>query len=299
MTYPQIIAAILLSFGLGLSLATPARPDTASERAAAALHTRNYNTVHFDFDRDALDAVAVTRIRKQAQFIRRRPDVMFAVTGHTDRVGNLAYNKSLGMRRARRVVSALVQLGVNPRQLMAMVSYGELHPVVDTQSRERLNRRVVTTVMMPDDLARVGVSSVRTKTSSSSVPPAAPPASASTPPRSPAPAPSSPTPSNPAPSPSPSPSPSPAPAPAPSPAPAPAPAPSPSPSPSPAPSPSPSPSPEPTPEPEPAPEPTGKPRPGNSAYGTGKPDAGAGNGDEASGDPEGSVGHNNGKDETP
>lgn len=233
---------------VGILLAGPAAATDLSDllRTANALDTRNYNTVHFDFNEDALDRRARLKLQQQAEFILRRPDTRFAVTGHTDKVGNQAYNRNLGLRRAKRVVAHLVALGVDPGQLEAMVSLGEDRPVVNTEDRERRNRRVVTTVIVPKTFA-----SRRSGGGSSS-----PYQSAGTPDLS------VPTGGGPTPVASTTTSP---------------------------------------------PAPTGtstttttsKPRPGNSSFGTGKPDAGGGNGDEPSGDPAGSVGHNRGGDENP
>ncbi len=85
---------------------------------------------------------------------------MFSVTGHTDLVGNVDYNMDLGMRRAQRVVDYLVAAGIQADRLIAQVSLGEEAPVVDTTSREALNRRVVTEVFdfYSDDSGTVATS---------------------------------------------------------------------------------------------------------------------------------------------
>ena len=149
----------VLCFALAFGQAPPALADmsplakfaTSAKLAPVAwsLDKKAYNTVHFDFDRDLLDATAKAKLRRQAAFIRKYPDIRFAVTGHTDKVGNPRYNQALGMRRAQRVVAYLVALGVDRNQLQAMVSFGEDKPVVDVEDRERRNRRVTTTVLMP------------------------------------------------------------------------------------------------------------------------------------------------------
>jgi outer membrane protein OmpA-like peptidoglycan-associated protein len=238
--FKSMVAAAMV----GTMLALPAAAADLSDlvRTANALETRNYNTVHFDFNEDGLDRRARLKLQQQADFILRRPDTRFAVTGHTDKVGNQAYNRNLGLRRAKRVVAHLVKLGVDPGQLEAMVSLGEDRPVIDTEDRERKNRRVVTTVIVPKTFAE------RRSTGGSSSPVyAASTLDRQVPPGE-EPLPSASTTSAPAPTGSGT---------------------------------------------------TSKPRPGNSSFGTGKPDAGSGNGDEASGDPAGSVGHNRGGDEKP
>ena len=102
--------------------------------------------VNFGFDEDTLDAEALERLDAQAEWIIDNPDVKFRVFGHTDRVGNIDYNADLGMRRAQRVVDYLVSKGVEAERLEAMLSFGEENPLVDTEDRERMNRRAETEV---------------------------------------------------------------------------------------------------------------------------------------------------------
>jgi len=103
--------------------------------------------VHFAFNSDVLDAQAKARLDRQAAWILDKPGVRFSVTGHTDKVGNQAYNEALGLRRAGAVARYLVGRGVDPSRLVTMVSAGEDHPLIDTENRERQNRRVETSVL--------------------------------------------------------------------------------------------------------------------------------------------------------
>jgi outer membrane protein OmpA-like peptidoglycan-associated protein len=104
------------------------------------------STVNFDFNSTVLDAEARAALDQQANWIRQFPEVRFRVYGHTDKVGSNAYNKRLGQRRANAVVRYLVSRGIQRKRLEALVSFGETRPVVDTQARERRNRRTVTEV---------------------------------------------------------------------------------------------------------------------------------------------------------
>ena len=72
-----------------------------SRRFAAEVH----NTVNFAFDSAVLDPSAQAILREQANWIRQFPEVRFRVFGYTDLVGSEAYNKTLGMRRARALVA--------------------------------------------------------------------------------------------------------------------------------------------------------------------------------------------------
>jgi len=104
------------------------------------------STVTFAFNSAQLDQAARNVLREQANWIRQFPEVRFKVFGHTDAVGSNAYNKRLGMRRARAVVNFLISQGINRSRLQAVVSFGETQPVVVTQGREQRNRRTVTEV---------------------------------------------------------------------------------------------------------------------------------------------------------
>lgn len=102
--------------------------------------------VNFAFDSATLDAQAQAALRQQAHFIRQYPEVRFRVYGHTDLVGSDAYNRRLGLRRARAVVNFLVSQGISRSRLEAVASFGETQPLVVTEGRERRNRRTVTEV---------------------------------------------------------------------------------------------------------------------------------------------------------
>lgn len=104
------------------------------------------STITFAFGSAALDASARAALDRQANFMRRFPEVRFSVYGYADRVGSLGYNQALGLRRARAAVGYLAARGVSTSRLAALVSYGETRPAVPTSGPERANRRSVTTV---------------------------------------------------------------------------------------------------------------------------------------------------------
>ena len=103
-------------------------------------------TVNFAFDSAVLDEEARRTLDIQANWIRQFPEVRFRVYGHTDRVGSDAYNRGLGKRRANAVVRYLSTKGISRSRLEALVSLGETRPVIETEARERRNRRTVTEV---------------------------------------------------------------------------------------------------------------------------------------------------------
>jgi outer membrane protein OmpA-like peptidoglycan-associated protein len=86
-------------------------------------------------------------IAKILQEIGRVPAPEIVVVGHTDRVGSLAYNDALSLRRAERVRAQLVQVGIRDDQIV-VAGRGEREPLKATEDEiaEPLNRRVEITV---------------------------------------------------------------------------------------------------------------------------------------------------------
>jgi outer membrane protein OmpA-like peptidoglycan-associated protein len=104
------------------------------------------DTVTFPFDSANLDASARAALDQQAAWLTEHEDVRMSVVGHTDLVGPPGYNQRLGLRRALTAVNYLVRKGVDRDRLDAVISRGETEPVVETEDRERRNRRAVTSV---------------------------------------------------------------------------------------------------------------------------------------------------------
>ena len=103
-------------------------------------------TITFAFNSSELTEETRAVLRQQANWIRQFPEVRFRVYGHTDLVGSNAYNKALGMRRAKAVVAYLASQGISTSRLEAVVSYGKTRPVIQTPGPEQRNRRTVTEV---------------------------------------------------------------------------------------------------------------------------------------------------------
>ncbi len=104
------------------------------------------DTVNFAFNSARLDEQSRAILTQQARWIAQFPEVRFRVFGHTDLVGSNAYNKRLGLRRAKAVVNYLVSQGISRSRLEAVVSFGETQPLIQTEGREPRNRRTVTEV---------------------------------------------------------------------------------------------------------------------------------------------------------
>jgi peptidoglycan-associated lipoprotein len=103
--------------------------------------------VFFGYDSDVLDETSQEKLRAQAAWLGKYPNVRIAVEGHCDERGTREYNLALGDRRAEAVRTYLTSLGVNGERVTT-ISYGKERPDAvgsDDESWAR-NRRGVTVV---------------------------------------------------------------------------------------------------------------------------------------------------------
>jgi peptidoglycan-associated lipoprotein len=103
--------------------------------------------VFFAFDRSDITPESQQILERQADWLRRYPNVTVTIEGHCDERGTREYNLALGERRAQAVKNVLVASGV-PASRISTISYGKERPAVVGSSEEAYaqNRRAVTTV---------------------------------------------------------------------------------------------------------------------------------------------------------
>jgi OmpA-OmpF porin, OOP family len=103
--------------------------------------------LYFLGDSDELTAESMLEIPKILAAISGRPAPEIVVVGHTDRQGSLEYNDGLSLRRAERVRTQLVRIGIAPERI-GVAGRGERAPLVATEDgvAEPRNRRVEITV---------------------------------------------------------------------------------------------------------------------------------------------------------
>jgi peptidoglycan-associated lipoprotein len=103
--------------------------------------------VFFAFDRSDITPEAQEILARQADWLRRYPNVTVTIEGHCDERGTREYNLALGERRAQAVKNVLVASGIPPSRITT-ISYGKERPAVVGSSEEAYaqNRRAVTTV---------------------------------------------------------------------------------------------------------------------------------------------------------
>lgn len=140
---------------LTMSAKAGERAATAERLARGSLlweTTLTNEDVTFDFNKASLKPGGQTALDDVANRIKQmNRQVYVEVQGHTDSVGDSAYNQQLGLKRAESVRAYLHDSQGIPLHVIEAISYGEDHPVADNKSRDgrAANRRVVIRVLDP------------------------------------------------------------------------------------------------------------------------------------------------------
>ncbi len=101
------------------------------------------NNIFFETDKYELKDKSRTELDKVVRFLDQNQEVSIEISGHTDDVGDPAYNKSLSEKRAQAVFTYLVDHGITPDRLKAR-GYGQSSPAYENDSPENRskNRRI-------------------------------------------------------------------------------------------------------------------------------------------------------------
>ncbi|SFV59301.1 Outer membrane protein A precursor [hydrothermal vent metagenome] len=99
--------------------------------------------INFGNNSAAILSSSYAELDKYADFLKKYTNYSAKIIGYTDSRGSASYNKKLSLKRARAVMQALVQRGVNPSHLSA-IGMGEANPVADNATAEgrAQNRRI-------------------------------------------------------------------------------------------------------------------------------------------------------------
>jgi flagellar motor protein MotB len=127
--------------GYALTVADAGLGDLGANLAKAC-HVVLYGVL-FDFNKSTLQPASDAALQPAANLMAANKTLKVEVQGHTDNVGNDAYNQTLSEARAKSVVTWLTQHGVAADRLTAK-GYGKTKPVADNGSDEgrAKNRRV-------------------------------------------------------------------------------------------------------------------------------------------------------------
>jgi outer membrane protein OmpA-like peptidoglycan-associated protein len=99
--------------------------------------------IFFDTDKYDLQEKSITELQKIIRFLNENPATRIEISGHTDNVGSVTYNRQLSENRAKSVYNYLTKNGVDPKRMMPK-GYGADKPVGsnDTEEGRQLNRRI-------------------------------------------------------------------------------------------------------------------------------------------------------------
>ncbi|MDN3205806.1 OmpA family protein [Algoriphagus sediminis] len=107
-----------------------------------------FENIFFDFDKYELKEESISSLKRLKKFLDENPNVNIEIQGHTDNVGQKAYNKTLSLNRAKSVQSYLIENGMHPGRVM-VVGKGDSEPMVPNDSKENqaLNRRITIEIL--------------------------------------------------------------------------------------------------------------------------------------------------------
>ena len=115
-------------------------PEEPPEEMTIVLDDRALN---FDFDKSFVKPQYDEMLTNLKEFIEKN-DYEVTIEGHTDYIASNQYNMGLSKRRAEAVKAKLIELGLDPSRIVAIVPKGEEEPVADNSTTEgrAKNRRV-------------------------------------------------------------------------------------------------------------------------------------------------------------
>ena len=107
-------------------------------KAILKLHKVEFETNSAKLTKEGMDTV-----KKVSDVLKKYPDIIIEIAGHTDSDGNADYNMKLSQKRVDEVKKELIGLEIDANRLKA-VGYGESKPLVpnDTPENKARNRRV-------------------------------------------------------------------------------------------------------------------------------------------------------------
>ena len=99
--------------------------------------------IQFEFDSDVIKPESYPTLDAAVETLKSKIEFNLDVSGHTDNIGDDAYNQNLSERRANAVVKYLTDKGISAARLKA-AGFGETQPVAENETPEgrAKNRRV-------------------------------------------------------------------------------------------------------------------------------------------------------------
>lgn len=89
--------------------------------------------IYFDFDQAGIRSDQISRLEKNADYMKTNPSHNLIIEGNSDERGTNEYNLALGERRALNAKNYLIELGIEEYRIRT-VSYGEERPLFTGQT---------------------------------------------------------------------------------------------------------------------------------------------------------------------
>jgi len=126
-------------------------PGAVVERVGEGIQVTFASGLLYDFDSDVVRGDARSNLGQLAASLSKYPDSELLIAGHTDSLGNDAYNQRLSERRASAASDYLAGLGVSRARLHTR-GLGESEPVADnaTDAGRQKNRRIEVAIYASD-----------------------------------------------------------------------------------------------------------------------------------------------------
>ncbi len=120
-----------------------AKPGCPGLVVVTAHEIRITQQIHFEFNKAGIKSDSFPTLDAVRDVLRDNPKIKLEIQGHTDNVGNAAYNQKLSQSRAESVKKYLTDHGIEDARLVPK-GYGMTQPIVpNTNEKNRaLNRRV-------------------------------------------------------------------------------------------------------------------------------------------------------------
>ena len=128
----------------GMSEKPQAINRTIRMRKAVVNTSKVLRNIYFDFDKVTLKEESFNELGMLERMMSENAGMRIEISGHTDKIGEAEYNKSLSQNRANSVMKYLISKGVDTSRITA-VGYGEEKPLAsndDEAEGRELNRRV-------------------------------------------------------------------------------------------------------------------------------------------------------------
>ena len=99
-------------------------------------------SIYFDLDKSNLNAESIEILDRKVALMKKYPQAVLTVIGHTCNIGSIPYNERLSSERADAARMYLIQKGINPTRVIT-IPMGMKNPTYTNEGKNReLNRRV-------------------------------------------------------------------------------------------------------------------------------------------------------------